>query len=75
MPGIVDTMKKKIDEVDKSINPFRRAADAMTAATTPKAMSPEEEARARGESARNQAVARGMGATVKVDDSIKKRPF
>ena len=76
MPGFIDTIKKQADTLDKAINPFRKAGDAMEKAVVP---TPDPtggaEARARGDAARDEAIARGKGIkTVTVDDSIKKIP-
>jgi hypothetical protein len=65
--GLIDAVKKKIDAVDKSFNPFRRVGDAME-----QALKPKNEADA-GEKARQEAIQRGKVITV--DDSIKKRSF
>ncbi len=73
MPGFIDTIKKQADTLDKAVNPFRKVGDAMEKAvnTTPDPTGGME-ARARGDAARNEAIARGK--TITVDDSIKKIP-
>lgn len=73
MPGFIDTIKKQADTLDKAVNPFRKVDDAMERAATPTPdPTGEVETRARGDAARNEAIARGK--TITVDDSIKKIP-
>lgn len=73
MPGFIDSIKSKVDALDKTYNPFRKVGDAMAAASTPP---PDPtggmEAKARGDATRNEAIARGKMITV--DDRIKKIP-
>jgi hypothetical protein len=73
--GILRDIAKKADELDKIYNPLRKAGDIIEKAATPDTSSatPEQKAYEAKELAANKNNP-SYGATVKVDDSIKKVP-
>jgi hypothetical protein len=77
--GILDSIKQKADEVDKSINPFRKVADAINQKTEGMAQgmanfnkTPQQ--KYEDETKRMNKNNPSFGPTKKVDDSIKKIP-
>jgi hypothetical protein len=77
--GILDGIKTKVDEFDKKVNPLRKVADTIAAATPPptEAQTARQEAVARGQAARQEAVTRGQGAlpVQDVPTELKVNPF
>jgi hypothetical protein len=77
--GILDAIKGKADELDKSVNPLRKVADTIETAT--KTVNPDptgqKAAIAAGQAARQEAINRGKGASelpvTEVPDSNKVR--
>jgi hypothetical protein len=77
--GFIDAASKKINDVDKAVNPFRQAAEKVkgalegTPAPAPANKAKEKQisnyaTRLAGEQA---SLGAAMGPTVRVDDSIK----
>lgn len=73
--GVWDAIKRKADALDKSVNPLRKVADTIGAATKKVNADPtgQKAAVAAGQAARQEAISRGKVINTPTGDfSIKK---
>jgi hypothetical protein len=75
--GILDTIKTKVDNFDKQVNPMRKVADAITPPAPTEDQTARQEAIARGKAARQEAVTRGQGPlkVQTVPTELQVKPF